>query len=155
MKIRQYVYFKIRSETSSAQDIAACIGLAPDRELVRGSRTESPPRPAKHAWEIHCQEPSLRIDQQIEQIVSRLDPYRAAIRSLVRDGDDADATLQAVRYFGVYLAETEGEEEAQPTRDDDLEKLPGQHQLLGWHLSHSVTAFLVDVNAELDFDEYG
>jgi hypothetical protein len=59
-----------------------------------------------------------------------------------------------VRYLGAWLAEDEGEEE-EITEIDGLEKLPGQHQLLGWHLSRPTMEFLLDIGAELDVDEYG
>jgi hypothetical protein len=38
---------------------------------------------------------------------------------------------------------------------DGLEKLSGQHQLLGWHLDRHVLNFLSEVGAEFDADEYG
>jgi hypothetical protein len=38
---------------------------------------------------------------------------------------------------------------------DGLEKLAGQHQLLGSHLNREVLDFLTEVGAELDADEYG
>ncbi len=33
--------------------------------------------------------------------------------------------------------------------------MPGQHQLLGWRLRREVMEFLLDIGAEMDFDEYG
>jgi hypothetical protein len=60
------------------------------------------------------------------------------------------AVLQIVR----YLDDDNGDEE-QLTGVGDLEKLSGQHQLLGWHLGRRVVQFLDEVDAELDVDEYG
>jgi hypothetical protein len=37
----------------------------------------------------------------------------------------------------------------------EFERLSGQHQLLGWHLGRNILDFLRDVDAEMDFDEYG
>ncbi|SCF37360.1 hypothetical protein GA0070215_12153 [Micromonospora marina] len=37
---------------------------------------------------------------------------------------------------------------------DGLQKLPGQHQLLGWHLDRRTLEFLRLTGAELDIDEY-
>jgi hypothetical protein len=36
-----------------------------------------------------------------------------------------------------------------------MKKLPGQHQLLGWHLGTEDLAFLASISAVLDVDEYG
>ena len=65
-----------------------------------------------------------------------------------------------VRYFD----DDEGEEEVlTPSRTEGVAipiwsgrvKLPGQHQLLGWHLDRKTMEFLVEVGAEVDADEYG
>jgi hypothetical protein len=39
--------------------------------------------------------------------------------------------------------------------DTPLQKLPGQHQLLGWHLDRDAVRLLARVGAEIDADEYG
>ena len=58
--------------------------------------------------------------------------------------------------LGAWLGPDEGEEEEIPPIDEDgLEKLSGQHQLLGWRLDSDTMAFLVAVGAFLDVDEYG
>ncbi|GAA4261079.1 hypothetical protein GCM10022255_092280 [Dactylosporangium darangshiense] len=36
-----------------------------------------------------------------------------------------------------------------------LAALPGQHHLLGWHITAADLAFLVSIHADLDVDEYG
>lgn len=38
--------------------------------------------------------------------------------------------------------------------DAALQKLPGQHQLLGWVLEPETMRFLVAANASVDVDEY-
>jgi hypothetical protein len=57
------------------------------------------------------------------------------------------------------LKETTGEEEDRKVIEKPdggrLESLPGQHQLLGWHLSPRVIDFLWVTHASLDFDKYG
>jgi|1186.fasta_scaffold937762_1 hypothetical protein len=65
------------------------------------------------------------------------------------------ATLQVVRYFGAGPAEGDGEEQHITTTEEGLEKLAGQHQLLGFRLLPEVMEFVLDVGAEIDFDEYG
>jgi hypothetical protein len=61
----------------------------------------------------------------------------------------------AVRYLNVDLALADGEDEELTITASGLEKLRGQHQLLGWGLDASTLGFLVDVRAELVFGEYG
>jgi hypothetical protein len=150
MKIKQYVYFGIGSEMLPPDEIGRQVGLPPDRALLRGSRTKSPPRPAIHTWQIRCDEPGLPIDEMIGQVMARLAPSRAAIRELVKTSDHTTAWLQIVRNFNT----DDGEDEVIDV-DDGLEKLAGQHQLLGWHLNRDVLDFLSEVGAELDADEYG
>jgi hypothetical protein len=154
VRIKQYAYFVVRSEEIAGEVIAERIGLPGDRIRVRGSRVSQPPRPAFHTWEVVCDAPGLRVDAQIQQVFSRVGPYQSAIRKIVAN-DRCGATLQVVRYLGAWLADNEGEEEELTVEENDLDKLPGQHQLLGWHLDADVLAFLVDVGAQLDVDEYG
>jgi hypothetical protein len=65
------------------------------------------------------------------------------------------AVLQVVR----YLNDDEDEEEHHdPVVTDDgriLERLAGQHHLLGWHLASEDLAFPGSIPAALDVDEYG
>jgi len=73
-------------------------------------------------------------------------------RELLAEGPRCGASIGVVRHF------EEGEEEVIREGEVDglrLESLPGQHQLLGWHLDAEVLAFLVAIGAELDVDEYG
>jgi hypothetical protein len=149
MKISQYVYFALKSETILPSELARRVGLRGDREAARGSRRVDPPRPVLHAWEVRCEERGLTITEQVERVISRVMPRRAAIRQLIDDGE-VMAVLQIVRYL-----DDQGGDEEQITRVGDLEKLGGQHQLLGWHLDRSVVGFLDEVDAELDVDEYG
>jgi len=123
--------------------------MAPE-ELTAGARVIADaagigrPRPER----------GLTINEQVKQVVDRAVPHSSAIRDLVRTGQ-VQAWLQLVRYFGVFSAMKDGEEKEISVTEDGLEKLPGQHQSLGWHLDRSVLEFLVEVGAELDADEYG
>jgi hypothetical protein len=78
-------------------------------------------------------------------------PSRTAIRELLKTSDDTTPWLQIVRSFNT----DDGEDETIDVTPDGLEKLSGQHQLLGWHLNGEVLDFLSEVGAELDADEYG
>jgi hypothetical protein len=140
MRIRQYVYFALRSRELSATEMATRLGLEPDEVLLRGSRQPDPPVPVSHAWKIVC----------------RLTPYTEKIAELAaelttREGEQSGARLSVVRYFG----SDDGEEEEPSGPADPFQKLPGQHQLLGWTLSRETMRFLLATGSSLDVDEYG
>ncbi len=150
MQIKQYIYFGISSEVLTAEMIAARIGLAPDKTQTLGSRSVDPPRPRRHKWELGSYERGLDITAHVAVVLARLAPARDEIRALVREGN-VQAWLQLVRNFDA----ADGDEEIVEETPDGLVKLSGQHQLLGWHLHRDTLAFLYDVGAEVDADEYG
>jgi hypothetical protein len=150
LRIRQYSYVAVSSAELSGEDLAQRLGLRPHRVVVAGSTSTQPLRPPEHSWQLVCDEPGLTVDQQLKRLVAELEPARTALVQLRATGD-ATVNLQVVRYFG----DAEGEEEALTTTPEGFVRLPGQHQLLGWHLGQQVLAFMVAVGAELDFDEYG
>ncbi len=88
VRIKQYVYFSVISETSTADEIANFLGLPPDKLAVRGSRLVDPPRPRFHSWQLVCDSPGLRIDQQASAVLERL---RAVEDRLVRIGRSCSA----------------------------------------------------------------
>ena len=123
--------------------------------MVKGSRLPEVPRPAAHHWMIVCRDRGRTVDEQAEQVLSRLRPFEAELSALGArlDGDTAAVhlVLRAVRFFGG----TTGEDEQIVALPDGSEKLSGQHQLLGWSLSNEDLRFLVTIGASLDVDEYG
>jgi Domain of unknown function (DUF4279) len=147
--IRQYVHFAIFSDTLTGADIANLVGLEPDRITVRGSRRTDPPIPRSHCWEVVCESKGMPIDEQVEAVLERLRPIESALAD-VTTSPNCTAVLQLVRYFD--HEDGEPEEVSDPT--DRLQKLPGQHQLLGWCLPHKDLAFLVRLGASIDADEY-
>jgi hypothetical protein len=159
MKIRQYAYFGFWSETTTAAEITARLGIEPDQFLVKGSRLESPSRPKYHKWRVQCDRVGISVEDQINTVVERLMPKKAEIASLVAElkiqNDPGGVVLQVVRYFD----DEDGEEEETgvTTLVDgrEFEKLTGQHQLLGWRLGRDILDFLDDVDAVMDLDEYG
>ncbi|MGB3440546.1 MAG: DUF4279 domain-containing protein [Actinophytocola sp.] len=155
MRIRQYVYFVLTSRTTTAQQMTDKLGLAPDEVGVAGARRINPPMPVAHSWQLACRAPGLRVDEQIAAVIARLLPYRERVVELARDLSRADpghggAKLGVVR----YLDDPDGEIEQLSSPQERFHKLAGQHQLLGWVLEPTVMAFLVDVNAAIDVDEY-
>jgi hypothetical protein len=152
VRIRQYAYFAVFSESMPATEITARLMIEPDKVMIRGSRRAKPPSPVKHGWEVICDDRGMTVDEQVRKVVDRVRPRQAAIAELTREPDArCRAVLEIVRYFD---AENGEEEELSPP-DAQFQKLPGQHQLLGWHLDRDILAFLIAVNAEIDADEYG
>jgi hypothetical protein len=151
MRIKQRCFFGIRTDDMPADEITSRLGLEPDGVLVRASRSVEPPRPAVHLWHVSCDDPGLRVDDQVERVLLRLESKIDAIADLVRElgaDDRGSAVLQIARFFDY----PDGEED---DGDYGVEGGSGQHQLLGWHLDRRVLDFLQRTHAELDVDEYG
>ncbi|MBO0878343.1 MAG: DUF4279 domain-containing protein, partial [Pseudonocardia sp.] len=140
------------SESMRATEITARLMIEPDRVATRGSRVAEPPRPVYHSWEVVCDGRGMAVDEQVRKVVDRVRPRRAAIAELTQEPDACcGAVLAVVRHFD----DEDGEEEELSPPDAPLQKLSGQHQLLGWHLDRDILDFLFAVNAEIDVDEYG
>ncbi|MFE9204359.1 DUF4279 domain-containing protein [Micromonospora sp. NPDC007230] len=155
MRVHQYVYFKLASRQVPAAEITARLGVEPDEVTVRGSRQTEPPVPVCHTWRIVCRKPGLAVDEQIDQVLDRLSDHADRIGELVAElfQDDENvgfSVLQVVRVF----EHPDGEDEDLTSPVEGLRKLPGQHQLLGWHLDARVLSFLRRTHAVLDIDEY-
>jgi hypothetical protein len=154
VRIRQYVYFRLRSEVVTADAITDALGVDPDRTSVRGSKRIDPPIPATHSWQLRCDQSGLTVDEQIDRVVHRLLPVEARIRELVATAD-VDAVLQIVRDFDAEDGEHEILDTTVAPTGAMLTKLAGQHQLLGWHLDARTLTFLSSIGADIDCDEYG
>jgi hypothetical protein len=155
MLVSQYAYFALTSTRVSAAEITARLGIEPDEVVVRGGRQAEPARPSTHRWRVACRKPGLTVDGQITQIIGRLFDHAERIGALAVELDRIDgcpgaSVLQVVRVF----EHPDGEEEDLTSRVEGLQKLPGQHQLLGWHLDARTLEFLRLTRAELDVDEY-
>jgi hypothetical protein len=156
LRISQYVYFALKSETVSAASITARLGVEPDSVLVRGARCSAPPVPVCHTWAVECRQPGLAVNEQAARVLARIRRVAEPIRVLTATGA-VWAVLRVVRYFNDDEGEGEAEHHAPVVTDDGriLARLAGQHQLLGWHLAVEDLAFLVSIPADLDVDEYG
>ncbi|MEV0648275.1 DUF4279 domain-containing protein [Phytomonospora sp. NPDC050363] len=149
MRMSQYVYFAIKSETMPATEITARLGVEPDRFSVRGSRRADPPVPVCHSWQVRCDERGLRVDEQIDRVLARLTPVTAKIAELCREPDEVAAVLEVVRFF----EDEDGEDPKPQPAEENLVRIPDQH-LLGWVLDRRVIEFLAATGAFLDVDEY-
>jgi hypothetical protein len=162
MRIRQKAYFGIFSVTLTAADITGRLGVEPDVIAVLGNRDPQRSIPRHHSWRVTSEQPGLTVADHLDIVVDRLAPYAEAIGSVVEEIASASpdvhgvgGVLQVVRHFD----DDEGEDEEISVLDQpgggQLERLPGQHQLLGWRLSPGVIEFLGLTHAALDVDEYG
>lgn len=131
MRISQYVYFKLSSATVPAAEITARLGVEPDRLRIRAAKQTAPPRPVAHSWALDCREPGLTLDEQIARVLDRVRPLAGEIRRIV-DTLDVESGLTIVRYLDDEHGEDEVLDTAVTESGDRLERLAGQHQLLGW-----------------------
>jgi uncharacterized protein DUF4279 len=162
MRIRQYATFEIFSGALTHSDITGRLGVEPDAFRVQGSRIAEPPAPRHHSWGIASKAPGLAVDEHLRVIVDRLSPHSGAIGALVEEIETTElgvpgvgSVLAVVR----HLDDDDGEEEQLSVieRPDGsrLEKLSGQHQLLGWRFTPDIIEFLIATRSILDIDEYG
>jgi hypothetical protein len=159
MKVKQYVRFLLFSSTVDIEELSSRVGMPADYSEARGSRLAGKrPLPPRHRWEIRCDSPGLRIDEQLEMVISRLRPFEAGIAALARELSAQDPRDGAVFCMVRHFDEPEGEEEVPRhavVRGHELESVPGQHQLLGWHIDKETLEFILRLDAEIDGDEYG
>jgi hypothetical protein len=71
------------------------------------------------------------------------------------ESEHLGSVLQVVRFFDDEDGEEEELSVVELPDGDQLTKLSGQHQLLGWRLAPNVIDFLSTTHAILDVDEYG
>lgn len=153
MRISQYAYFSLSSETVTAAAITGKLGIEPDKILVRGARDAARVIPRVHDWRVRVRGDNRPINDMLAELIQRLDPVVGTIATVVREMP-VQARLQVVRKFddpdGV---EDEGTTPQMAARG--WEKVEGQHHLLGWRLDRQTLDFLQRTSAELDVDEYG
>ncbi|MER5204170.1 DUF4279 domain-containing protein [Streptomyces sp. NPDC002825] len=138
MPLHQYVSFALFSRDTSADDMTSQLGIAPDEVSVRGSRLTGPAViPVDHAWIVVCREPGLRVDEQIDRVLDRLQPHTDRVSRLARQlaAGGGGSVLNVVRHFN----------------DTGAADAP---DLFGWHLDRRVLDFLHATGAELGVDEY-
>jgi hypothetical protein len=159
VRVSQYAYFALTSTHMSAAEITARLGIEPDETKVRGSRRDRPPLPAVHIWRVVCRKPHLTVDEQIAQVIDRLFEHAERIGALAVELHRIDGAIDGALPAGMLkivrvFEGPDGEEEDLTSPVEGFEKLPGQHQLLGWHLDTRALEFLRLTRAELDVDEY-
>lgn len=148
------MHFALSSETVTASMITAELGVDPDSVLVLGSRRATPPVPVEHSWRIECAGPDLDVGEQARRVFARLRPVAEGLLRVVTAGG-VRPVLQVVRYLNDDDGADEDRTPLVTAEGMVLEKLPGQHQLLGWHLAAEDLSFLASLNTAIDVDEYG
>jgi len=152
MKISQYVYFAITTETVAPREITVAVGIEPDHVKVRGSRSLKPKvMPPQNSWQIRSDSNGLTVDEHFAKVVARLMPAKQRLREFLNTTACSKARFQVVRNF----ADPDGEEEQECDDPRYGRKLAGQHQLLGWHLEREIVDLIVYLDASFDVDEYG
>ena len=81
-------------------------------------------------------------------------PVAGRVRELVEE-HDVDATLTIVRYFDDEAGEDDASAAGVTPEEELFERLPGQHQLLGWILPSESIELLASMRAQICADEYG
>jgi hypothetical protein len=78
-------------------------------------------------------------------VITRLTPYREQITALAaelaHEGSGAGVTLNVIRYYDDEDGEEESEREEVLPDGRIFERLPGQHQLLGWEIDSKLWSF--------------
>jgi len=148
VKIYQHAEFKVRSVSISADAITAALRIEPTRVWVRGERSSEPVLPQTHGWLLRASGSGL-LDELVLELLDQIEPVAAQLSQLT-SGGEATATISILRKLGFDdgVEENEG-------RLGNMVRLPGQHQLLGFHLDVDMMRRLVDLNCPVDFDEYG
>lgn len=147
MRILQYVYLGVSSEALDPDTITQRIGISPDHVAVRASTSVEPPRPVAHQWRLDAS-PRGTVDDRIADLLDRIDPCADRLAEMTATRQ-VTAVIEVVRYFGHPDGDEEGHEVS------SLQKLAGQHQLLGFALGTTTLDRLVRLGLSLDFDEYG
>lgn len=154
MQVRQYAYFMIRSESVPLPDITAQLGTEPDEVSRRGSRIKGPPpRPVCNIWRLTSGYPdTASLDEHLSALFAKLDPLSDKVQAFLGSAD-ATGVIEVVRNFSAGVEEDHVLAPHKPP--EGVERLPGQHPLLGFHLDHQLIAFAAHTHVDIDFDEYG
>src|ERR1700709_2158492 len=100
MRVAQYVYFGIRSDTVPADAISEALQLTPDDVMVRAAREPERVSPRQHGWYVRCDTPGLCVDDQLAVVIQRIKPALPALDRLLEQHADLSTVVTAVRKFG-------------------------------------------------------
>lgn len=133
MKVRHQTTLTIFSVPLSPDTISDRIGIKPDKTSTRGEkrRSETVTIPRANEWSLIAPD-EMPIDEQIDNLLDRIKPYRKALVDLAKD-PDVKIGLLIARYFHDQAAKS---------------------NRLGIHLSSEALARLAEINATVSVDEY-
>jgi Domain of unknown function (DUF4279) len=151
MKINQYAHIVVGSDAFDPDQITVLLGLGPTSVRWRGSSSIHPMIPVTNLWKLRASG-SGRVDDLIVELVETLESVREALTELMQN-EQAWVSISVLRDF----RDSEGVDEDLHPADvpAELVKLPGQHQLLGFHLDVALMSRLVALGCLVDADEYG
>ena len=135
--------------------ITSRVQLVPDETKAKGSRITDPkPIPRFHLWTVKsgCPE-TAELNDHLSALVAKIEPYTSLIRAFL-DSSDADGQFNVVREFEAG-PELDGIVDVGRYGPGNLERLRGQHPLLGFHLDRDVLDLASSLGVDFDFDEYG
>ena len=152
MRIRQYAHFVVGSEKLDPDQITSALNVQPTGVSRRGSRTAEPPIPRFNLWRYRATSTGV-LDELIRELLDLFEPRQRALQGLCVNDDGSWIEISFMRSFD----DPEGVEEDDGPAElpDNLMRLEGQHQLLGFHLDTELMRRLVALDCALDFDEYG
>ena len=154
MRVRQYACFSISSPSVPPDEITSRLLLEPDEAKPKGSRIGGPsPVPRVHLWKMMSgRADTSPLDEHFAALLARLEPREQEIQTFL-SSSDAHGWIRAVRRFE---AGAEDDNIVEPGRlVGGLERLRGQHPLLGFALDVRIVELAARMHVGFDFDEYG
>jgi hypothetical protein len=155
VKVRQYVYLAVRSESVDPGIISERLRLMPDVVKLRGSRRAGPPPvPRTHLWRLNSgvESEDLPLGHHLDALLARLGDSAHRLRQLTID-EEVSAVIQVVRRFDPGPEDRHVVEPGPPP--GEVERLGGQHRLLGFSIEAELLAYAAVAGIGFDFDEYG
>ncbi len=122
MRVRQYAYFALISNTLTASEITGRLGIEPDAISVRGSQTPDPPVPRHHSWRITSNEQGLSVADHMDHIIDRVGTHAAAIGDLVLELVAPDPTPRLGSVLGLSAILTMLQAKKRKRREEEGEK---------------------------------
>lgn len=130
------------------------IGLEPTEAEAMGSRDPSRGIPRCHLWSL-----ASGVDE-----AASLDDHVNALVPIMQSRTEAFRAVSAIKSIGIWLTIVRHFEDANEVFDQSgygldadagVERLGGQHPLLGWGMDRDVVELLSECGIGLDVDEYG
>ena len=154
MKVRQYVYLGIESDGVDPGVISERLGLMPDDVKLQGSKHQGPPPiPRCHIWRLNSgagtDDP---LDDHFAALRVRLGDTARRLRDL-QETEEVTAVIQVVRSFEPGPEDRNINEPGRVV--GDLERLGGQHPLVGFDITPELVSYAAEAGIGFDFDEYG